>query len=467
MTKTKYMCKCCGKEYYSYKEKSNYCSHECRIKDNTFIHECEYCGKNFKVTKSIHNKYISGKKKHLYCCKNCSNKAHITRVKKVCMECGIEYEVEKNAKDTQKFCSQICYIQHKNSNSKIEEKICPICNKIFKTYHHSQIYCNKNCRGISIRKRVKCTCNNCGKQFERIKSEVIKNTNNFCSIGCRLDYTRWNINDIDILRNNYRKIKITSIQKMLSRSYSIKAIRSRAVDYGFSKSRIWTHEEEEIVKKNYDKLPISEIKKLLPNRTDASIMHKARSFNMLGYFFINHTYSNDEIDFLKANYLTMTDDELSKHINHSSNGIHQKLYNLSLIRPSEIQKNGYKNLITFMRSRLDVWKQEVRKKYNYTCCLSGKSSNIVIHHCRGFNLLFEETIELLDFPIYDIFSEYNDEQLTYFVNEFLKLQEFYGEYVCITESVHKLFHKNYGYGDNTIEQWNEFSNNYLNGYYKI
>lgn len=42
----------------------------------------------------------------------------------------------------------------------------------------------------------------------------------------------------------------------------------------------------------------------------------------------------------------------------------------------------------------------------------------------------------------------------------LELQESYGAYVCIAENVHKEFHKQYGYGDNTLEQWNEFVENY-------
>ena len=79
---------------------------------------------------------------------------------------------------------------------------------------------------------------------------------------------------------------------------------------------------------------------------------------------------------------------------------------------------------------------------------------------------FDETLEILDFPEYDIFNQYTDEQLLLFVKTFLNLQEFYHAYVCITEEIHKLFHKEYGYGDNTEEQWNDFTNKYENGYYK-
>lgn len=64
------------------------------------------------------------------------------------------------------------------------------------------------------------------------------------------------------------------------------------------------------------------------------------------------------------------------------------------------------------------------------------------------------------------FSDYSDEELNKFVEAFIDLQAYYGEYVCITESVHKLFHGNYGYGDNTMEQWNEFVEKYNSGYYK-
>ena len=33
--------------------------------------------------------------------------------------------------------------------------------------------------------------------------------------------------------------------------------------------------------------------------------------------------------------------------------------------------------------------------------------------------------------------------------------------VRITEEVHKAFHEEYGYGDNTPEQWEEFVSNYV------
>lgn len=466
MTKIEYICKCCGKKYTSYKEKSDYCSHGCRIKDNTFFHKCEYCNKEIKVVKSIHEKYISGIKKHLYCSKECADKAHTKKVEKTCIGCGKKYLIGYSFSNIQKYCSRQCYENQRSKMIRLQYKVCPICNKTFYTYHSNQIYCSKECRGKSIQNRIICKCETCGKEFDRIESEVLKNKHHYCSKECKYESIRWNVNDVDILRNNYRKTKTSDIQKMLSKEYSIKAIRSRAKDFGFAKSRLWSKEEEKILLDNYAHVPLNEIIVLLPNRTLPSILGKARKLNLLNYFYINNIYNADEIQFLKDNYLNMTNYEIAQKLNRTESGVEQKLYHLSLFRPTEIKKDGYKKLSIFMRSRLYLWREEVRKSNNYTCCISGKKSNIIVHHCRSFNLLFDETMEILNFPEYDIFEQYNDEQLLIFVKTFLDLQEYYHAYVCITEEIHKLFHKEYGYGDNTEDQWEEFVIKYKNNYYK-
>ena len=80
-------------------------------------------------------------------------------------------------------------------------------------------------------------------------------------------------------------------------------------------------------------------------------------------------------------------------------------------------------------------------------------------------MLIEETVDVLNFQLKDRFQDYTEDELNEFVDTFMEIQDNYDACVCITESIHKLFHKEYGYGDNTEEQWEEFVTNYRNGKY--
>ena len=201
---------------------------------------------------------------------------------------------------------------------------------------------------------------------------------------------------------------------------------------------------------------MNELLESLPNRTLSSIRGKAKTMGLLSKFYLDNIYSDEEIEFLKNNYLSMSNDELAEKLNRTKLAVAQKLYLLDLHRPFEIHKEAYRNLTHFVRERLTMWKNDVRKYYNYTCQVTGVKTNLIIHHIRGFNLLFEETVDVLDFPIYDSFDQYSDDQLNIFIDKFFEIQESYNQYTCITESIHKLFHSLYGYGNNTKEQWDDF-----------
>ena len=121
------------------------------------------------------------------------------------------------------------------------------------------------------------------------------------------------------------------------------------------------------------------------------------------------------------------------------------------------------NINIYIRQHLHTWRRKVLEKADYKCCLTGKDENLVAHHCRSFNLLMQETANNLNFQFKEHFSEYSEDELELFLNSFLELQESYSQYVCITESIHKLFHGIYGYGNNTIDQWNEFVEKFNNG----
>lgn len=270
----------------------------------------------------------------------------------------------------------------------------------------------------------------------------------------------WSEEDTDVLKDNYRKMsyKEMSENNIFSTFKTVDEIRRRAGYIGILSSREWSDEEIDILKNNYDKVSRDELMSMLPNRTRPSILSKARIMGLKSKFYLTHKYSKEEMEYLKNNYLTKSNEELGKELNRTSLGIAQRLLILDLHRPTEI--DNYKTIKKYVRCRLTPWRDRVRELNNYTCSLTGVRTNIIVHHIRGFNLLLYEAIENLDFPIYEDISKYNQNQLDELLNEFLEVQESYHSYICINEDIHRKFHKEYGYGNNTEEQWNEFVNKY-------
>lgn len=63
-------------------------------------------------------------------------------------------------------------------------KVCPICNKEFKTYSKTQVYCSRDCWGESRWKQYpKYICDNCGEEFRR-ESYKVRGKHKYCSIKC-------------------------------------------------------------------------------------------------------------------------------------------------------------------------------------------------------------------------------------------------------------------------------------------
>ena len=254
------------------------------------------------------------------------------------------------------------------------------------------------------------------------------------------------------------------IQNLLSEYKSIKAIRAKVGRLGLSESRAWSKEEIEILKNNYSIKPSYEVLKLLPNRTASSICDMAAKLNIISYYYLNSRYNNEEIEYIKTHYNTMSDLEMAKHLNRSESGVHQKMIQLSLFREKEY--NGYDDWASFVRGGIKAWSNSIKAKYNYTCQLSGERSNIIVHHILGFNIILSEALDVCNIDLNISHEKYDSKTHIDVLNTYIELQEKYNEYIVITEKLHKLFHSIYGYGYNTKEQFDEFTTNYKLGKYK-
>ena len=373
----------------------------------------------------------------------------------ICEMCGKEFS--DHCKTT-RFCSRICYDKHRKENGKLKDRECPICGRLFRPSYSGQIFCSVDCRVKSTENKVECVCEHCGKRFNRIRSEVDKNTHHYCSIECKQKAMWWHNEDVEMLRENYGKIPYKDMVNIFSTPKSVKEISRKAVSIGLTTNREWSAIEAQILIDNYSSKPMSDVIEMLPNRSKSSILGKARSLGLKSYFYLNRVYTKEDEEYLKNNYLNKSNEELAKILNRNPNGIAQHLWVLKLYRPND--RSGYSGISEYIRGRLIPWIKQTKRDNNFTCSVTGIRSKIIIHHIRGFNLILDEAVEKIGFPIYNAISDYSDEQLDELFNTFYDLQESYKSYTCLTESVHKQFHSIYGYGNNTEDQWCEFINTY-------
>ena len=122
-------------------------------------------------------------------------------------------------------------------------------------------------------------------------------------------------------------------------------------------------------------------------------------------------------------------------------------------------KGGISETRKYLRRKMYDWKKQSMMACNYKCDITGNRFDD-IHHLYGFDKILQEVLENTKVELKEIISEYTNEELLMLEEECVKLHEKYGLGVCLTREMHELFHKEYGYGNNTPEQYYEFKNKY-------
>ena len=138
-------------------------------------------------------------------------------------------------------------------------------------------------------------------------------------------------------------------------------------------------------------------------------------------------------------------------------------------------KMGYKGGIThismYLRDMQIVkqWRKDTYIRENSKCQLTGNhvhGGNSDVHHLKGFNTIVKEAHNLHNIQIKEIVADYTEEELRLLEEYIVKWHKDTANAVVLCDEVHNLFHKLYGKGNNTPEQYIEFKERYLAGEFK-
>lgn len=129
-------------------------------------------------------------------------------------------------------------------------------------------------------------------------------------------------------------------------------------------------------------------------------------------------------------------------------------------------QGGISNINEYLRHKIQPWKNDSFKAYNYMCDITGIKRDLVIHHKYSFSKIVKETLEELDIDLKQTVSEYTNEELMLIENKCLELHYNYGLGICLTIPIHDLFHQTFSFFDFTPEDYDKFKENFINGKYK-
>lgn len=131
--------------------------------------------------------------------------------------------------------------------------------------------------------------------------------------------------------------------------------------------------------------------------------------------------------------------------------------------PMDSTSDKYLAIVSYFRGKTYSWKKEFLKNHN-KCDLTGVTEDLHVHHLISFSTILEQASINAEVPLDYRPSEleqygYSLEKIT---NEFLKLHNS-APAVLLTKDYHNLFHKLYGYKDNTPAQYFEFKERFYKG----
>ena len=185
-------CKQCGETFYTVNQEQQFCSNNCGFlyKRHNILKICEYCGKEFRCSKS--------QKKKKYCSQACyfNLKKDSGRVTKNCRHCGDEFSSKKSAREV--FCSLNCYSKHPKHKSahgpKRIPKPCEICGEIISNPSKRTKFCSTKCQHESYRiPKIDLICTHCKKNYQ---VQYHRTNSKFCSDNCKYAFQKKQTNEI-------------------------------------------------------------------------------------------------------------------------------------------------------------------------------------------------------------------------------------------------------------------------------
>ena len=287
----------------------------------------------------------------------------------------------------------------------------------------------------------------------RTKTQIISKTSKLGIKRIGVPCSVYSQEEDDTIRKYYNALPIDEIIRDHLPGRTKSSIISRASIIGVHKQGRWSEEEDLVINDNYYTLPMKDLVLLLPNRAPSAVHYRIKQLGLRGAAM--YKYSEDDIAFVRENYQDMSDEELGRCLHRAPQSIKELRRKNHIYRrdPSVITK--YNSFDSYAHRHNEEWKKSSARKCEYKCFFTGEGFNH-IHHLQGKNILIKRTMDELGITEDQDINKFSDEEKKKFLEGFYSVQSEYPLGICMKAEIHKQFHSIYGYGNNTIDQFKLF-----------
>lgn len=412
---------------------------------------CDGCNEVSRLPFASFNRRQSINKKTY--CKKCSNEIRIKKkteryiVKdgfKVCNECerrllantDYYHQATKSKDGFSNKCKECVGGNFTNKLTYIPKegyKFCVKCNREFPInikYFPPDKMCKDGFRNV---------CRECGKDGHFMKDDYVKNK-------------YWTEEEKEILKEVYPHYTNEELIKLYFPDATKRGLESQAYAIGSE------NKTDKTIRRGYDSAAEKK------SGENSHLYGKPRSEETIKKFkkSIREYYSKNDGWWLGKKRSEKQKKQLSERMKGNWSGDTNPRYNNPLKgKDNGNWKGGLTPLYHELRSEITDWKNKSMEKCNYKCVLTFKNFDN-IHHLYPFKNIVDEVFDLLEIDKRQQVKDYSEEEFSKIREKLIELHDFYGEGVCISKELHKIFHDVYGYKDNTPEQFYEFEKRYKN-----
>lgn len=235
---------------------------------------------------------------------------------------------------------------------------------------------------------------------------------------------------------------------------TVGSIQNRATRLGAVVRYPWTQEEDDYLIEHYYDMTVKEIANHFEHHNRNSVYNRIVKLGLHGA--PTFAYTDEDIQFIKNNYLTMSDDEIGEVLHRAGQSIKECRRKNGIFRRDPSEGTHYLDMLKFVQAHNSEWKKKSMAACNYKCVISGGKFHD-IHHLYAKNMILNTVLDRLNIP-YDFDINSCDEDIKELIlKEFLAEQDKYPLGVCLHKNIHHKFHSMYGFGYNTPEQFEDFT----------